>query len=111
MSASRLVVATAIAFVLGVCGLCLFGKPFLARMDAADTTVCYLDLARQAGDRRDYKQAEQLYEQAFIFAREHDNNKQMQTAVLEAYLKFAIRRKQDRQLAAAVQTRLDALRL
>jgi basic membrane lipoprotein Med (substrate-binding protein (PBP1-ABC) superfamily) len=109
MNARSIAVATAITFAAGVFGLLTFGRGLMNKLDDADTTVCYLDLARQASDKRDYAQAQSLYEAALSFARNHDHNRQMQKAVLDSYLKFAVRKKEDRQLAAAIQTRIDAL--
>jgi|SRR6185437_4125425 len=110
MNARTIIVGTAVLFVLGVWALTAFGKDFLNKMTMADTTVDYLDLARQAADHRDYDRADAMYKQALIYARQNDASGQAENAMLLTYAKFAYEKKHDRPLAMQLQARAAELR-
>ena len=105
MSAKNILIASAAAFILGVWALSAFGNGFLQQMSMCDTTVSYLDLARQAADRRDYAQADAMYKQALMYARQNDPTGQAEGAMLLTYAKFAYEKKHDRALAVRLQQR------
>src|SRR5438067_1743685 len=109
MSAKQVALGTFIAFTVGVVCLSVFGHKFLNQIQLCDTTVSYLDLARQAVDARDYKRADEMYKQALIYARQ-DPTGQAESAMLLGYAKFACEKKKDRQLAVALQARGQDLR-
>jgi hypothetical protein len=110
MKARSIVVATAVLFALGVWALTAFGKGFLHQVSMCDTTVDYLDLARQASDHRDYDRADAMYKQALMYARQNDPSGQAENAMLLSYAKFAYEKKHDRALAMQLQARAAELR-
>jgi hypothetical protein len=103
-------IGTVLVFAVGVGLLLNFGQPFLSQLGMADTTVCYLDLARQAVERQDYVQANEMYKQALIYARKNDPSGQAEGAMLLTYGKFAVEKKHDPQLFTQLQQRAAVLR-
>jgi hypothetical protein len=109
MKAKYIAVATFVAFVIGVGTLSIFGGKFLHQVDNCDTTVSYLDLARQATESRDYDTADAMYKQALIYAR-RDPTGQSENAMLLGYAKFAILYRHDMALAQQLHDRAAELR-
>jgi hypothetical protein len=110
MMAKYVVLATFVAFVLGVSVLSIYGGSFLHQVADCDTTVSYLDLARQATDRRDYITADAMYKQALMYARQSDPTGQSENAMLLIYAKFAILQRHDPALAKELHDRAAVLR-
>lgn len=51
-------------FIVGVVALTVLGKPLLTELSFDNTTVGYIDLARQAATKRDYAKADGFYKEA-----------------------------------------------
>ena len=90
-------------FCLAVLILCVFGRNFLHRLDVADRTVEYLDLARQFVEKRDYADANTMYEQAVAYAQAYDRHGETLSFALMTYADFAIGKLKDKRLAVKLQ--------
>ena len=109
-SAGKIGLVSALAFGAGVYALCAYGGGFLKQMSVCDTTVSYLDLARQASDHGDYATADTMYKQALNYARQNDPSGQAENAMLLSYAKFAYEKKHDKEQFVALQNRAKQLR-
>lgn len=109
-SAQKILIGTAAVFITAVCGLSVYGGTFLKQVAVCDTEVCYLDLARQASDRRDYATADQMYERALNYARTHDTTGQAENAMLLTYANYALQKRNDKQLYLALRNRANELK-
>lgn len=113
MSPKAVVISTLVAFILGVVGLSTFGKGFLVSLEQADTTVGYLDLARQSTQKRDYRKADEYYKQALNFAETTDQRAENLAAAMVAYGEFLRMKRnplKDVKLAAQFDEKARALR-
>lgn len=88
MSPKTILFATLAVFILAVAGLSIGGKDVLHSMEQADATVSYLDLARQATEKRRYEQADAYYKQALKFAEQTSRRDQNLCLALGCYADF-----------------------
>lgn len=88
MSPKAVAIGFLSAFVVGVSALTLGGKQILHSIEQADTTIGYLDLARQATEKRNYPQADEYYKQALKFAEQSDKPTDNVPLVLGCYSDF-----------------------
>jgi hypothetical protein len=86
-------------FVISVAALSLLGKPLLAELSLDNTTVGYIDLARQASLKRDYAKAESLYQEAIENAERASPTGSNTTYALVKYAEFLRSRKRPAEAA------------
>ena len=103
VSAKSVAIGALVVFTMAVGGLCIFGQGFLHRLNVADATVEYVDLARQATEKRNYPLAEALYKQALIFARKQDRSGEDAGFVAREYAYFACNKLKNKKLAAQIE--------
>jgi hypothetical protein len=88
MSAKIIITVTLAAFIVSVAALSVGGKEWLHSMEQADATVSYLDLARQATQKRAYAEADAYYKQALNFAATTENSVENESVALAGYSEF-----------------------
>lgn len=86
-------------FIVSVAALSQLGKPLLAELSLDNTTVGYIDLARQASLKRDYVRAENLYKEAIANAERVSPNGGNTTYALVKYAEFLRSRKRSAEAA------------
>ncbi|MFN8657462.1 MAG: tetratricopeptide repeat protein [Candidatus Obscuribacterales bacterium] len=82
-----------VLFIVGVVALTMLGKPLLTELSFDNTTVGYIDLARQAATKRDYAKAESLYQEAISNAERVSPNGQNTVFALVTYAEYLKSRK------------------
>jgi hypothetical protein len=88
MSPKKLAIGTLALFAISVVALSVGGKGFLRQLQQEDVTVGYIDLARQATQKREYNQASQYYDKAVDSAKAVDPRSGTLSVALDAYSKF-----------------------
>lgn len=88
MSPKRILIASLAVFIVAVAALTIGGKHLLSSMEQADATISYLDLARQATDKRRYEQADAYYKQALNFAGQTESKADNLALALGCYSDF-----------------------
>lgn len=95
-----MVVAAFIAiFVVSVTLLTMLGKPLLSQLSLDNTTIGYIDLARQANIKRDYARAESLYQEAIESAERASPGGHTTAYALVTYAEFLRNRKRPAEAA------------
>lgn len=94
------IVGFIVVFAVGVYLLTTFGKPLISEASLDNSTIGYIDLARQATIKRDYVKAETMYKEAISSAEKVSPKGSATAYALVTYADFLRSRKRPTEAAA-----------